>query len=289
MKIIECKEGSLVAKSLERALPVFGIEKNMPLILVNVDIEFVDGGKIMDEIIDEIEADKERPIIFYSFSNHNNQEKLEAKCHGATRLFHRRDVGFIKMPIDLEELKRFYDLLVSGKKIANPAAEAFFSLGVKENLANILLQDLCCPHLIPSVLEKAKAKFGLTGHVEEVKGKLEERRNKGGDSLAKVWEGKTFPGVFCDIGGTLFVDKKLNEEVLEKLKNFAEVKPVTLWTGGDLEEIKKKLVAMGVKYPLVSKDAFEGCEVEIAIDDLAKDVFEKRYRIYSREYIQVKN
>jgi len=62
-----------------------------------------------------------------------------------------------------------------------------------------------------------------------------------------------------------------------------------LWTGGDLEEIKKKLVANGVKYPLVSKYAFEGCKVELVMDDFVKEEFEKRYKIYSREYIQVRH
>lgn len=99
----------------------------------------------------------------------------------------------------------------------------------------------------------------------------------------------TFPGVFCDIEGTLFFVDKIKNNVLEMLKKYSETKPVTLWTGGDTGEIKKKLVASGVVYPLVSKYAFEGCKVEIAIDDLAEDEFKKRYKISSNEYIQVKN
>ena len=291
MRIIECGEGTPVVKSFERALPVFGIEKNMPLILVNADIEFLEmeNSKRMEEIIDEIETDKERPIIFYSF---DNQERLEMRGHPASRLFQRSDVGFVKMPVRLEELKKLYDLLVSGKKIANPAAEAFFSLGATKNAIGMLLHDFWHVNLRPKVLEKAKAEFGVEWKEEDGEDgfrKKMEAIKSSPITMVKEWEDKTFPGVFCDIEGTLFVDKKLNEEVLEKLKNFAEVKPVTLWTGGDLEEIKKKLVANGVKYPLVSKYAFEGCKVELVMDDFAKEEFEKRYKIYSREYVQVRH
>ena len=287
MRIIECGEGTPVVKSFERALPVFGIEKNMPLILVNADIEFLESSKRMEEIIDEIEADKERPIIFYSF---DQQEKLEMRGHLASRLFYRSDVGFIKMPAELAELKKLYDFLVSGRKIANSAAEAFFYLGVKRNVLGTLLHDFWSVNLRPKVLEKAKAEFGVEWKEEDGEDEFRKKiKTIKSSPITRVKErkGKTFPGVFCDVEGTLFVEKKLKKEVLEKLKNFAEVKPVTLWTGGDLEEIKKKLVANGVKYPLVSKYAFEGCEVEIVIDDFAKEEFEKRYKIYSHEYVQV--
>ncbi|MEK7150531.1 MAG: hypothetical protein AAB736_02895, partial [Patescibacteria group bacterium] len=256
MRIIESEEGSLVAKSFERALPVFGIEKNMPLILVNADIDFLGSDKKMNEIVDEIEDDKERPVIFYSF---DSQEKLEIRRHPASRLFYKSDVGFVKMPVELIELKKLYDFLVSGKKIANPAVEAFLSLGVKEHLANILLHDIGHPHLTIRVLDKAKEKFGITGSAEEVREKLKQiQQGDQKETLAKEWKGKTFPGVFCDIEGTLFFVDKIKNEVLEKLNKYAETTSVTLWSGGDLEEIEKKLVANGVSYPLVSKYAFEG-------------------------------
>lgn len=287
MRIIESKEGSPVAKSFERALPFFGIEKTMPLILVNADIAMIESDRRMQEIIDEIEGDKERPVIFYSFYN---QERLEMRGHSASRLFYRGDIGFIKTPVQLVELKKLYDTLVSGKKIANFAAETFFGIEVKKNLISVLLHDFSHNNLRPNVLERAKKEFGFEGSEDEVENQL--RFAQGGEADltgTEGWKGKTFPGVFCDIEGTLFFDNKIKNEVLEMLKNFAELKPVTLWTGGDLEEIKKKLVANGVVYPLVSKYAFKGCKVEVVIDDLPQGYFEERYEICSREYIQVKN
>lgn len=287
MRIIESKEGSPVAKSFERALPVFGIEKNMPLILVNADIAMIENDRRMQEIVDEIKTDKERPVIFYSF---DNQERLEMRGHSASRLFYRSDVGFVKIPVDLVELKKLYDILVSGKKIANPAAEAFFGIKAKKNLISILLHDFSNKDLRPKVLEKAKKEFGFTGSEDEVEKQL--RFVQGGTAdLAEVkeWKDKTFPGVFCDIEGTLFFDNKVKNGVLEMLKKYSETKTVTLWSGGDLEEIKKKLVANGIVYPLVSKYAFKGCKVEIVMEDLPKVDFEKRYKICSREYIQIKH
>ena len=283
MKIIESKNGDCVARALQRVLPIFGIEKDMPLILVNADISIDE----MLGVIDEIKAG-ERPVIFYSFYS---QEELEARGNPASKLFYRTDVGFIKNPFELTELKKLYDFLVSGKKIANPAMEAFLSVGVNKRLVDILLHDICHEDFVPKVLEKAKKEFGFVGSEEDVKNRLEAIREKGGDQeggLAEKWKDKIFPGVFCDIEGTLFVDSKVNDKVLEMLKRHSETKPVTLWSGGALGEIKKKLLADEIIYPLVSKYAFRGCDVEVVIDDLPKDEFMEKYGILSCEYVQVK-
>lgn len=287
MKIYESKEGLPVVQALKRALPIFGIEKNMPLILVNADISFLGDGRRIEDVVDEIDADTERPVIFYAF---DSQEKLEIAGHPASRLFYRTDVGFIKMPFELTGLKKLYDFLVSGKKIANPAVEAFLSVGANKRLVDILLHDICHEDLVPKVLEKAKNEFGFVGSKEEVRNRLEEIRK--GDQvgeLAEKWKDKIFPGIFCDIEGTLFVNEKVNDNVLEMLKKFAEAKPVTLWSGGDLVEIKKKLIANGIAYPLVSKYPFRGCDVEIIIDDLPQSEFMEKYGILSREYVQIRN
>lgn len=287
MRIIESEDGSLVVKSLESALPIFGIEKNMPLILVNADIAMIESDRRMQEVIDEIEVSNERPIIFYSFYN---QEQLEKRDHPASRLFYTSDVGFVKTPVELVELKKLYDLLISGNKIANPAAEAFFGIKGKKNLIGILLHDFSHKNLRSKVLEKAKKEFGFEGSEYEVENQLRFAQGGLADlAEAEGWKGKTFPGVFCDIEGTLFFENKIKNEVFDMLKKYAETKPVTLWSGGDLREIKKKLVANGVVYPLVSKDQFKGCTVEVAIDDLPQGYFEERYKIYSCEYIQAKN
>lgn len=234
MRIIELKEGNPIAKSFERALPVFGVDKNVQLVLVNADISFLESDRRMKEIVDEIEADAERPIIFYSF---DNQERLEMRGHPASRLFYRSDVGFMKIPVELVEMKKLYDLLISGKKIANPAAEAFFGIKAKKNLISILLHDFSHKDLRPKVLEKSKKKFGFEGSEDEIENQLRSAQEEEGDlTEAEGWKGKTFPGIFCDIEGTLFFDNKIKNEVLEMLKNFAELKPVTLWTGGDLGE-----------------------------------------------------
>ena len=85
----------------------------MPLILVNADIDFLGSDKKMNEIVDEIEDDKERPVIFYSF---DSQEKLEIRRHPASRLFYKSDVGFVKMPVELIELKNFTIFWFPAKK-----------------------------------------------------------------------------------------------------------------------------------------------------------------------------
>lgn len=282
MKMFKNENNKHVVQALERSLPIFGIDKTMPLILVNADISFLGYGGRIEDIVEEIESDAERPVIFYSYFS---QDEMEIEGHPVSRLFYRKDVGLVKMPFEFVEIKKLYDFLVSGKKIANPAVEAFLSLRTERNLANILLHDICHDHLVLKTMEKAKKEFGFVGSKEEVKNHLEAIR-KG--ELAKKWKDKIFPGVFCDIEGTLFVDSKVNDKILEMLKKYSENKPVTLWSGGDLGEIKKKLVANRIVYPLVSKYLFKGCDVEIIIDDLSQGEFTEKYGILSREYVQIK-
>lgn len=84
------------------------------------------------------------------------------------------------------------------------------------------------------------------------------------------------------------VKNAVNESVLKKLREYASTKPVTLWTGGKWEEAEKILASQKITdFPLVSKYDFEGCRVEIVIDDLNEKEFRERYHIASGKYIKV--
>jgi len=98
-------------------------------------------------------------------------------------------------------------------------------------------------------------------------------------------------GVFCDIQGTLLdYEDKINIEVLEILKRYEkEGKIINLWTGGEIEEYQEKIWKLGIKYPILSKYNFKDSIVEIAIDDMPKRNFQKKYGIKAKKFVLYKN
>ncbi len=95
-----------------------------------------------------------------------------------------------------------------------------------------------------------------------------------------------FPGVFCDVEGTLFNDRILNKSVLSFLQiKVSEGLEVTLWTDGDLAEIKNLLDATDIHFPLCAKRDFAGAYVKIAIDDLDQNAFVALTKIHPLHFL----
>jgi len=95
-------------------------------------------------------------------------------------------------------------------------------------------------------------------------------------------------GVYCDVEGTLMVNGELNNNVLNKLKEYeAQGKQITIWTDGDLEELTQKLRSLGVQYPIKSKFDFGGANAEIVIDNDDQNTFFAKTRIFPKEFIKV--
>jgi len=101
-----------------------------------------------------------------------------------------------------------------------------------------------------------------------------------------------FEGVYCDISGTLlsFANDAINVPILETLEAFElEGHSIHLWTGGNLEATQEQLDNLGIgsRWPLLSKYDYRGHRVEIAIDDMDFQKFEKDLKIKARFYHQV--
>jgi hypothetical protein len=107
-------------------------------------------------------------------------------------------------------------------------------------------------------------------------------------------------GLYCDVEGTLIQnDGTLNLTVLDKLKKArAEGKKVTLWTGGDLGEVKRKIadavaglnadgdeetVIMISGIEIVSKQDYAGATAEVIIDDLSPEDLYLQYGIRAKK------
>ncbi|MEW5817812.1 MAG: hypothetical protein AB1798_20765 [Spirochaetota bacterium] len=265
-----------IRMSMERALPIF-LGEDADILVVNIDA--------FSEVIDLVEK-TEIPIIFYGF---DSEKSLRRKGHPVVPHFYRKNTAYFKLPGELTELARAYQNILSGKKIENKAMILVSKAGSKKNLIGTLLHDIHPgKYGCEKGLETAKKEFGITGTIEEVRVKLEALRDKKEDGFVKKMIGnKVIPGVFCDIEGTLLDNGSVNPNVFVWLEKYEESGlAVTLWSGGDLEEIQKILYAKNIVWPLVSKYDFAGCKVEIAIDDMVQKKFKDMYKIYPQKYVK---
>lgn len=193
------------------------------------------------------------------------------------RFMSHNNTEYIKAPFSLEDLQRLY----SRKKFENPALSAVADIGYKQNIIGKLKHDYHHIPLREDVLRKAREELGMSGDNEEIKEKL----------FAYVPEQKIkpqfFPGVFCDVEGTLISEGELNDGLVKELTSYSKEKSVNIWTGSDLKYIGSLLMNYNLEYPLLSKDWFRGCEVELAIDDLERKEFEKMYEIKAKKFRKV--
>lgn len=108
------------------------------------------------------------------------------------------------------------------------------------------------------------------------------------DSREEVMKGKRIAGVYCDVEGTILVNEQLNQKVVTLLHEYEQQgKIVTIWTDGNIEELKQKLESFGVIYPVKSKFDHAGAIAEIVIDDQDEYTFGARTKISAEKFIKV--
>lgn len=276
LRIIE--KSDVLRKVLQKVLGLFEIAKG---ILVNID-------QIKDGCFDP-DKETERPIIFYGMER---ESQLIVNGHPAAKYFWRKDCGYWNMVGSDSSLVDIVSLFVKidkGEKIENRAACLSAKAGSQKNIIGILLHDTYPGKTgsgVEKALQRAKEEFGFTGTADEVREKLEALK-KNASTISRLTD-ELIPGVFCDIEGTLLIDGKINEKVLEMLKKYSTEKAVTIWTGGDAEGYQKELAKIGITgFPVLSKHIFSGCKVEIAIDDWPKEALEKEYNLTIKKLLQV--
>lgn len=103
----------------------------------------------------------------------------------------------------------------------------------------------------------------------------------------ELMKGLKINGVYCDVEGTVLIDGKPNDKVLQKLSEYAaENKQITLWTDGDVQKLQAKLRKLKVNYPVASKFDFAGAIAEIVIDDQDEYTFTANTKISAEKFIQ---
>ncbi|OGD34347.1 hypothetical protein A2988_02355 [Candidatus Azambacteria bacterium RIFCSPLOWO2_01_FULL_46_25] len=267
-----------IKAALTRAMQV-AIGEHADVLLVNVE-DFA-GAET------EINA-AACPVIFYGFYQ---ESRLQKEKHPAAPYFYRKNTAYFTVPFRLEEIRVVYRDILAGRKIENPAMMLLGKRDAREKLILQLLHDILPgKYGCEQGLETARREFGISGTIEKVRYALAGLHAKQQvEKSVKTITGRTvIPGVFCDIEGTLIVGGKINASVLKKLREYAATKPVTLWTGGSLDEAEKELTKEGIiDFPLVSKYGFEGCHVEVVMDDLGEKEFKERYHIAPQKYIKI--
>lgn len=269
-------------QALEQAL-----DKEINAYLVNINLKKAEDSFRSNNEGLEVAAELDpslKPIILYSVL----PEKYFMTNTTFQSLIGKGRVGFIQLPFTIAEFKTLYQQLL--RKQVNAVAVELGRLDNRDKVMAQLRHDLPkvlgidatkVAHLITSAREKA----GLTGTDEEILQQIQkyERLPTKGCFANRYW-----PGVFCDIEGTLLVGGKINQKTFEILEKFAnEGKPVTLWTGGNLELARKQLLQNGIIWKLVSKYDFEKAYVEIVIDDEPQNKFEEKYQIKAEAFIKI--
>jgi len=199
------------------------------------------------------------------------------------RLFaeHYDKVRFVRQPVTLAEYATAFDK----PQFENPALR--FVTKRKEDEMKVIKLWHDIRYRRTDVLNEAREYFGVDGSDEEIEKLLAAKRGAIGTPHMQVLLAPNvfFPGVFCDVEGTYLIEGKVNEELRKELERYALEKPVNLWTGGDVEKIA---YAVGnVRFPVLSKYDYRGAEVEIAIDDMPPEQFEREYGIKARQFRKV--
>jgi hypothetical protein len=106
----------------------------------------------------------------------------------------------------------------------------------------------------------------------------------------EVKKGEFLPGVYCDVEGTLLVDGKINDKIMNLLQKFQqESLMINIWTDGNVNELGDILKNLGVEYPIRNKIDYAGAVAEIVIDDMDEFSFAAYTKISAKKFICVAN
>ncbi len=277
---------------------VIGLHAPLVSVLEKVtDVVLEDDAKILLVDVEAFLANKKEvvatienggPVIFYGFDTH---ERFLTSGMAAASYSHLRNTGYVQLPFRaVVDLASLYSKITGSKNIENKALTLLSMVSTKKRQANTFAHDLYPGKTGYEVtLQKVEEELGITGTLEEVREKLEVLRSRELKSraVAELAQGEVLLGVFCDIEGTLVLGGELNSSIVEKLNEYSKDRAVTLWTGGNIDDIRKFLALKDIYYPVVSKYDFFDCKVETVIDDLAPEKFFEEYGIVAGEYIQV--
>jgi hypothetical protein len=202
------------------------------------------------------------------------------------------NVVFRRLPEGIVEVMAAVEEAAERKRIPDPLAIALLTAENAKRDVQILQHDLHSAETnggerMALWEERARGVFGDKPQAELIKAVKQARQD---DIVAGQFAGKTFPDVCIDVEGTLFTTEgEFREDVLTRAQELAsaEGRPITIWTGGDLEAAKKMVRKAGIPHKLASKHLFRGATIGIAFDDMPHEAFSETYGVGYGNYQQV--
>jgi hypothetical protein len=202
------------------------------------------------------------------------------------------NVVFRRLPEGIVEVMAAVEEATERKRIPDPLAITLLTAENSKRDVQILQHDLHSAETnggerMALWEERARTVFGDKPQAELIEAAKQARQD---DVVAGQFAGRTFPDVCIDVEGTLFTTKsEFREDTLIRAKELAsaEGRPITIWTGGDLEAAKKMVRKAGIPYKLASKHLFRGATIGVAFDDMPHEAFSETYGIGYGNYQQV--
>jgi hypothetical protein len=170
---------------------------------------------------------------------------------------------------------------------ADPLAIRLLQLKAHNDVLQVLRHDLHYAEMSQESMEawlpRARQHFGNLSEQELVALVKDTTQPKLGP-LA----GLDFQDVCVDIEGTL-IDKqgKLRIDVVDKVCELSQGRPVTVWTGGNMKELDAIIRKQGLDWKLTSKNLLRGAKVHTIVDDLDQEEFNWKYGVACDTYIQI--
>jgi len=186
-----------------------------------------------------------------------------------------RNVEYARLPLTADEISSIYE----SSRPENPAFRAAANLQQETGIVAKFKHEWKYEDRRENILKQAREKLGWDGS----DGDIEQRIISYAPSATVA--PSYFPGVFCDVEGTVLKQGCIDEMLYHELKIMSFAAPVTLWTGADIKDYSYLVSKLG--YPLLSKHWFRGSTVEQAIDDDPKELFEANYGITAKDYRKV--
>ena len=249
------------------------------------------GVDITENIVNKNEADR---ILMYGFAGIDIVKEKKPKVE---LLLAKDNISYLEAPFTPEDiinkLKENKTETIGGvdklqgiqdREILEKVSNLIHEIHAHEEADGRI--TMTTPREMPEMVKKAKEYFpSLVDKTDDeiVKFLFGVRKN-----VPEVMKGQNIEGVFCDIEGTLFNGKELNQETLSKLKQFeGEGKNITLWTDGDTAKLQELLNENGITYPLKSKIDFAGASAEIVFDNDDHNTFSAKTKIFAKKFIKI--
>lgn len=201
------------------------------------------------------------------------------------------NVAFCRLPAQASDISSAIESIRSGKRQADPLAIALLGATKTKTTISSLRHD------VTYALRDTEAMTRWENNARTIFGDKEQPELLSLVQAADVsdwdlekgqFEGQSFPDVCIDVEGTILDSNgNIRHEVLALAQQKAGSGPITVWTGGDIENLSKQLRKAGIFWKIVSKQTMRGASVRVIIDDQPEDSFKSNYGVEYQEYIQI--